>query len=225
MAAYTASCLSSLPAVNSTSTASKERRGRRARTIERRLKASFDRYFEAPVEAWRGFSSLCEVIRVRKDQVLKRAGETEAFGYFILAGSGGVFLSRGRDDVCLDLMYEDMFFGDYMSLITNQPSPLETRVLEDAELLRISRANIDRLKGTPIGATIFLVSAESSFVEKQQQQVDLMSKTAEQRYDELVRRQPALLQRTAQKHVASFLGITTQSLSRIRRRRAGSMRK
>jgi len=189
-------------------------------TIEERLKASFDRYFDAPLDAWRVFASKCQAVTVHKDEVLKRAGVPEQFGYFILQGSGGVFLWQGRHDVCLDLMYEDTFFADYMSLITNQPSPLETRALEDSEMLRISRANIDELKATPMGAVIFLISAESSFVEKQQQQIDLLVKTAEQRYAELVARQPALIQRTAQMHIASFLGITTQSLSRIRRKRA-----
>ena len=189
-------------------------------TIEERLKASFDRYFEAPLEAWGVFASKCEPIGVRKDQVLKRPGAREEFGYFILQGSGGVFLWRGKTDVCLDLVYEDAFFADYMSLITNQASPLETRALEASEMLRISRASIAELKASPMGAVIFLISAEASFVEKQQQQIDLLVSTAEQRYHELVVRQPALVQRTAQKHIASFLGITTQSLSRIRRKRA-----
>ena len=151
---------------------------------------------------------------------LKRPGAREEFGYFILQGSGGVFLWRGKTDVCLDLVYEDAFFADYMSLITNQASPLETRALEASEMLRISRASIAELKASPMGAVIFLISAEASFVEKQQQQIDLLVSTAEQRYHELVVRQPALVQRTAQKHIASFLGITTQSLSRIRRKRA-----
>jgi len=54
------------------------------------------------------------------------------------------------------------------------------------------------------------------FVEKQQQQIDLLTKTAEQRYQELMNKNPEIIQRIAQKHIASYLGITTQSLSRIR---------
>ena len=72
-----------------------------------------------------------------------------------------------------------------------------------------------------MGQVIFLISAEWSFVEKQQQQIDLLLKTAEQRYLDLMEKQPDLIQRTPQKHVASYLGITTQSLSRIRRKIVG----
>ena len=69
-----------------------------------------------------------------------------------------------------------------------------------------------------MGSLIFLISSESSFVEKQQQQIDLLLKTAEQRYLELLEKQPNIIRRTAQKHIASYLGITTESLSRIRKK-------
>lgn len=185
--------------------------------IARRLKSSFDKYFDAPLEAWEQFASLCELTRFRKNQIIKPCGESERFGYFILEGSGGVFLWKENNYVCLDLMFEDVFFADYMSLITRQPSPLETMALEKSEMLRISRTNIDLLKNTPMGQVIFLISAEWSFVEKQQQQIDLLLKTAEQRYLDLLKKHPDLVRRTPQKHLASYLGITAQSLSRIRR--------
>ena len=60
------------------------------------------------------------------------------------------------------------------------------------------------------------MGAENSFVEKQQQQIDLLTKTAEKRYTELLQKNPEIIQRIAQKHIASYLGITAQSLSRIR---------
>ncbi|MBU6341383.1 MAG: Crp/Fnr family transcriptional regulator [Bacteroidetes bacterium] len=186
--------------------------------IAQRLKQSFDPYFDAPVEAWKIFASLCEPVFFKKNEIIKPAGAYERFGYFILEGSGGVFLWKENNYVCLDLMYENTFFADYMALITRQPSPLETMALENSEMLRISRSNIDQLKESPMGKIIFLVSAEMSYVEKQQQQIDLLLKTAEQRYIQLLENQPHLIQRTPQKHLASYLGITSQSLSRIRKK-------
>jgi CRP-like cAMP-binding protein len=186
--------------------------------IEYRLKASFDKYMVAPLEAWKNFADLCEIVHFKKNEIIKPYGLPEKFGYFILSGSGGVFIWKENNYVCLDLMYEEAFFGDYMALITTSPSPLETMALENSEMLRISRANINILKQTAVGSQIFLLSAEWSYVEKQQQQIDLLLKTAEQRYVDLLEKQPNLIQRTPQKHIASYLGITTQSLSRIRKK-------
>jgi len=181
------------------------------------LKKSFDRYFEAPLQVWKNFASHCEEVHFKKNEIIKSAETKEKNGYFIISGSGGVFVWKENNKVCLDIMLEGEFFADYMSLISGVSSPLETMAIEDSHMLKISKANIEKLKQTPIGQIIFLISAESSFVEKQEQQIDLLLKTAEERYKELISKNPKLIKRIPQKHIASYLGITTQSLSRIRK--------
>jgi hypothetical protein len=64
---------------------------------------------------------------------------------------------------------------------------------------------------------LFLAGEESTNVEKQTQQIEIMTKSAEERYLNLMKTRPEILQRIHQKHIASYLGITTQSLSRIRK--------
>lgn len=181
------------------------------------LQHAFARYFDAPLEAWQAFAELCEEVSFRKNEVIKRAGQAESYGYFILQGSCGTFLWKENHPVCLDLVLEQNFFADEMSLITGAPSPIETVALEPTRALRIRKAHVEQLKQTPMGSLLFRISAENTFIEKQQQQIDLLLKTAEQRYHELLLQRPQLLQRVAQKHIASYLGITTQSLSRIRK--------
>lgn len=186
--------------------------------LAEKLKRSFDKYFQAPLPAWEAFASYCEIVKFKKNEIIKVAGSVEKFGYFILEGSGGLFIWKENNYVCLDLMYEEDFFADSMSLYTGCSTPIETMALERSEMLRISSENISKLKQTPIGQIIFLIAAESDFVNKQQQQIDLLMKTAQERYFDLLNRNPKLIQRTPQKHIASYLGITTQSLSRIRKK-------
>jgi CRP-like cAMP-binding protein len=186
---------------------------------ELKLKQSFDKYFEAPLEVWKGFTDLCDEVKFKKNETIKSTGQTEKNAYFILEGACGVFLWKENNFVCLDIVLENNFFADHMSLITEQPSPLETLALENTTALKITATNIAKLKQSPFGNILFLLGAENSFVEKQQQQIDLLTKTAEQRYEELMCKNPELIQRIAQKHIASYLGITTQSLSRIRNNR------
>lgn len=183
---------------------------------ELKLKKSFDKYFDAPIEVWKLFTDLCEEVKFKKNEVIKSNGKTEKNAYFILEGVCGVFLWKETNFVCLDIVLENNFFADHMSLITQEPSPLETIALEKTTALKISANNIAKLKKSPFGNIIFLLGAENSFVEKQQQQIDLLTKTAEQRYENLMLKSPEIIQRIAQKHIASYLGITTQSLSRIR---------
>jgi len=185
--------------------------------IAKRLKKAFDNYFCATIEAWQDFAELCDIVEFKKNEIIKPSGKSERHHYYILNGSAGIFLWKESSYMCIDLTYEDEFFNDYMSFITGQPSQLETVALEDSEMLKISKVNINKLKELPIGSKIFLHATEWLFVSKQKQQIDLLLKTAEQRYTELLKEQPHLIQRTHQKHIASYLGITTQSLSRIRK--------
>ena len=113
--------------------------------------------------------------------------------------------------------FREQLFADDLSLLTGKPSPIEIVSLEKSTVLRISKTNIESLKKTPIGSMLFLAGEENSTIEKQSQQIELMTKSAEERYLDLIKNRPEVLQRIHQKHIASYLGITTQSLSRIRK--------
>jgi CRP/FNR family transcriptional regulator, anaerobic regulatory protein len=186
-------------------------------TTSEKIKKVFDLYFTAPLEAWDSFTKMGEIIYANKDQIIKKQDTKEHFLYFILQGSGGIFLWNKNNFVCIDLCYQHEFFGDYMSFLTAQSSPIEVMLFENSELFKISKTNFDALShNTAFGDKISRCAAEALFIHKQQQQIDILTKTAKERYLDLQLKQPEILQRTPQKHIASYLGITPQSLSRIR---------
>lgn len=184
------------------------------------LKAAFDPHYEAPLEVWDYFARCGETIEIKKNQVIKAAHSVEKYGYFLVKGACGLFVWKENTEVCLDLHLENDFFTDDLSFYSGQPSPIEIIALEACTLLRLSKSNIDHLNSTPQGQLLFSIGNQLGYVQKQQQQLNLLTRTAEERYLELMADRPQLVQRIAQKHIASLLGITTQSLSRIRRRLA-----
>jgi CRP-like cAMP-binding protein len=186
--------------------------------VEEKIKQAFDPYFNVPLEVWKTFANHGEVITATKDKTLKNTNTTEKYLSFILKGSGGILLWNNNNFVCIDLCYEGDFFGDYMSFLNLQPTSLEVVTFEASELFRISKANFDKMSiNTEFGDKLCRFAAEALFVHKQTQQIDILTKTATERYIELLIRQPKIIQRTPQKYIASYLGITPQSLSRIRK--------
>lgn len=181
------------------------------------LKSSFDPYFQAPLAAWIEFAEMCEPVEFAKDQVIKQEDSAENFFYYIIKGSAGLFLWKENNFVCLDFAFGNSFCCDYMSLLTQNRTPLQVVALENSTMLRLSKKDFYELGKKPIGNVILRISAESSFVDKQQQQIDLLTRTAKDRYIQLLQKFPQIQQRVAQKHIASYLGITPQSLSRLRR--------
>jgi CRP-like cAMP-binding protein len=169
------------------------------------------------MEVWQAFVAHGEVIHAAKNQSLKQAGTTEKYLNFLLKGSGGILLWNNNNFVCVDLCYDGEFFGDYMSFLNQEPTMLEVLTFEETELFRISKSRFDALTETGYGEKICRFASEALFVHKQSQQIDIITKTAAERYHELLIKQPNIIRRTPQKHIASYLGITPQSLSRIRK--------
>jgi len=181
------------------------------------IKKSFDKYYDAPVEAWERMVSLCEEVTFNKNEIIKDSHSIAKYGYFLLQGSVGLFVWHKNNRVCTDLFLEFNFFADDISLFSGTPSPIEIISLEQTKMLRINKSNINLLKTTPIGSMLFLAGEQNTNKNKQNQQIESMTLTAEERYLSLLNNNPELLQRISQKHIASYLGITPQSLSRIRK--------
>ena len=184
---------------------------------EQILKNAFDKHSEAPIEVWKAFVDLCEEVHFKKNEKIKEVGKTAKHGYFLLQGSCGLFVWKENNFICTDLILENVFFADDISLLTGKPSPVEIVSLENSTILQISKSNIDSLKKTPIGSMLFLSGEENSIIKKQTHQIEIMTQTAEERYLNLIKNRPEIIQRIHQKQIASYLGITTQSLSRIRK--------
>ena len=86
--------------------------------IEQRIKQVFDPYFNVPLEAWKSFTDLGEIITTEKDRVVKQANTTEKYLSFILKGSGGILLWKNNNFVCIDLCYDEDFFSTLLNNIT-----------------------------------------------------------------------------------------------------------
>ncbi len=182
------------------------------------LKKSFDEYYQAPIEVWERFASLCQVVEFEKNEVIKSSHAIAKYGFFLLEGSVGLFVWKENNSICTDLFLEFNFFADDISLLTGKPSPVEIVSLEKTRMLRMSKENIEILQKTPIGSMLFFEGEKNSNVEKQNQQIESMTLTAEERYRKLIIERPEIIQRISQKNIASYLGVTPQSLSRIRKK-------
>jgi CRP-like cAMP-binding protein len=182
------------------------------------FKDNFDPYFNAPIEIWETFAKCGLTIEIGKNEVIKKYGDREKYFYFILKGSGGIMLFQNNNYLCIDLCYEGDFFGDFFSFITNQKTDLEVICFEPSLLFRIDKQNFETLSKTEYGKIICQTAFKSLYIHKQTQQLELLSKTAEQRYLEMLEKQPNIIQRTPNKYIASYLGITPESFSRIRKK-------
>ncbi len=188
------------------------------KNIARKLKTFFDNYYEAPLESWEVFARFLNPKSFKKNEIIKQPYSTEKNLYFIINGLAGIFLGKDNHDICIDLCFDNEFLNDYSSFLIQQESPLYIMALEKTEVLSISYDNLMELYKREPGRQLRLVIAEFLFLHKQAQQIEILTMTAEERYVQWLEENPQIVLRTPLKHLASYLGITPESLSRIRKK-------
>ena len=187
--------------------------------IGRQLKNNFDAFFEADIELWNAFADRMSLQIFKKNQIIKESNKTEQCLHFILNGSVGNFISSKGNEICISLSIRNNFSSDYYSFLTQKASVIYSVALENTELLSIYYKDLTELyvrsnKGIWLGKSI----AEQLFIQRQQLQIDFLTLNAEERYQKLLAEKPEIIQNVSLKHIASVIGVTPESLSRLRKK-------
>lgn len=183
-----------------------------------KLKQTISQFSPLSEDEWLGFSSKLSVKKFSKGNFLVREGEVENFIYFLNTGATRNYFLKDGKDFTVDFHFENDFVTAYYSLITRQPSAIFIELLEDAETIVIPVKHLNKFYAKyPNGEKIGRLMAEYQYLKRLRKEMDLLSKTAEERYAELMQRNPALIMNISVKHLSSYLGIQPESLSRIRK--------
>jgi signal-transduction protein with cAMP-binding, CBS, and nucleotidyltransferase domain len=184
--------------------------------IGKALKNIFDPFIELDIQVWENFGELGEVVDFPKETILKESHTTENYLHILIDGCGGNLIWNKNNFVCIDISFKNDFLFDYMSFTLQRPTPIEVRLFEDSTVFRIPYRQFQQtMNHGNFGEKVTRLVAEASFINKQQQQIDLLTKTAKERYMQLINDKKGI-DTISLKYVASYLGITPQSLSRIR---------
>lgn len=140
--------------------------------------------------------------------------------FLIKKGCLRLFFNNDGKDVSFQFFFEDDFVASFDSLYNHAPSLYSLESLEPSEILVIQRDEFFNLIENDSSARRFYEQALiNRFHVYQTLFLSRIKNTPQQRYEELLKSYPNILQRVPQHYIASYLGITSVSLSRIRNRR------
>lgn len=168
---------------------------------------------------WQIFASRLIKTSFPKKHTLLRCGTVEGHLSFIEAGIVRFYIPRDGNDLTFAFAFPHHFVSGYDSFLTRAPSTYQIETLTPTTLWRISHSDlIDIYAQTVVGEAIGRQAAEELFLKKSKRELSLLGETAEQRYRSLFTDQPHLIRHIPLKYIASYIGVTPQALSRIRRR-------
>ncbi|MGF7042785.1 CRP-like cAMP-binding protein [Mucilaginibacter lappiensis] len=168
---------------------------------------------------WHIFSSKLTQHVIPKKTVILKTGQIENYLSFMETGIVRYYIPKDDNDLTFAFTFENSFVSAYDSFLTRAPSTYQIQTLTDTTLWSLTHQNLQEIYAeTEIGNTIGRLAGEDIFLKKSKRELSLLNDTAEQRYLNLFTEQPHLIRQIPLKYIASYIGITPQGLSRIRRR-------
>lgn len=166
------------------------------------------------------FLSKTETKPFKAKTILLSSGEIATCTYFV---NSGILRSFNINDNIIEHVLhfacEGWWIGDMYSYISGKPGNLFLEVLEDAEVVIITKENQQQLyQEIPKLERFFRILAENSLVSHQERLMDNLSLTAEERFEKFCSKYPTLIQKVPQKHIASYIGVTPEFFSKMKAR-------
>ncbi len=157
--------------------------------------------------------------RVRRRQFVLQAGDVCKHVTFVTSGCLRAYtVDQNGEEHVIQFAIEDWWISDLQSFLSGKPASYTIDALEDSEVLMLDKENRDRiLQAVPNLERYFRLLQEANYVATHHRIEESLSASAEERYLDFMKTYPTLFQRIPQNQIASYLGITPQSLSRIRK--------
>ena len=154
----------------------------------------------------------------KKGDIFTSYGQIERSAYFLISGLIEITVLKDIDEKIIEFFLPGCFFCSYTSFLSQQPSDAQVSALSDGEVEVIDYADLQKAYKTSLIANqLGRLATESIFIINTKREKDFLTKSAQERYDELLSTRPDLIKLVPVNKIAKYLGIHPESLSRLRK--------
>lgn len=159
-------------------------------------------------------------VSFNKGDFILSFGEIEQYLHYIEKGIVRYFYYDVKKDkeITVDFAFSEQFCLSYASFVKQTSSIIQMQALTDIKAYKIGRSQLEKLMNSIEFVQIKANILEKLFLEKCERELRFLTQTPEENYLFLLQKEPVLMQNVPLKYIASYIGITPQALSRIRKR-------
>jgi CRP-like cAMP-binding protein len=185
------------------------------------LKKYFTSNLTASEEEISLFCSKFKAKRTKRNEILLHAGEVNPYMYFVNSGCLRIYMMDAEGREATRFLVMDSRFGTaFPSFILQEPSMAYIQTIEASELLYINFADFRGLMDTfPGWETVYRINLEKDYIASIKRIESLITMDAKERYNLLMASDPQMIQRLPSKIIADYLGISQETLSRLKSKR------
>lgn len=184
------------------------------------LISSISRHISLTAEEVEYFTSLLKSKFLANGEFLLREGDVCKYETFVIKGClKTYYLDDNGFEHIIDFSIEEWWADDLYSLLTQTASKSNIKAIEDTDILQIGKTNLELLyQKIPKFERFFRILFQNAYVTQREQINQALSASAEERYILFLKKKPYAEKRFSQKDIASYLGITPQFLSTLRKK-------
>lgn len=183
------------------------------------VRRTIQRYVPLRTDEWERIAPCWAEHAFTKGAAVCSVGQVEQHFYIVKSGVQRLSFPHDGQDVCVGFAYDGSWCGEYASFISRRPARFDVVALTDSVLIGIGHDDLQRMyHEVPVMERFGRLIMEELLLGRATREIEQMSLSAEERYDRLMARSPHLLQLVPQKDIASYLRMTPETFSRLRRR-------
>lgn len=165
------------------------------------------------------FSLLKHTELVKSDFFVKQGEKCKYLGFIKRGTIRSFYINDQGKEINFGFYFKNEFFTDYESILCDSISNMNIQAIENCEILLLHKDDLQKLYDKEAYWQKFgRIMSEKIYLDAKKRIDDLLCNSPENRYLNLLKKELVLIQKIAQKYIASYLGVTEQSLSRIRSR-------
>ncbi|MGZ5286838.1 MAG: Crp/Fnr family transcriptional regulator [Flavisolibacter sp.] len=187
--------------------------------MEHQLKNFLEQMVRLEEDAWEAMERIIKPALYKKNELFLRQGQICRQLGFISKGFVRLYYLHDGEEITKDFNFENAICGSYASFSRQEPARFNIVAMEDLEVLLIGRDDLYALYDQyPSLQKAGRQRIEYMFIKKEEREASFLLDSAQERYQQLLAKEPEIADRAQLKHLASYLGIKPETLSRIRKK-------
>lgn len=156
-------------------------------------------------------------ITIERNEFLKVKGSIDTNVYYIVSGSLRIFVLSEYEEQIIRFGYKENLIVSLDSFLSNKPSDLFIQAIKKSVIKVISKQQFDTFLETENNRKLWTKILADLVIQQMEREIDILTNSPKERYERVLKRSPQLFQEIPNRHIANYLRMSAETLSRLKK--------
>ena len=158
-----------------------------------------------------------KTITIDRNEFLKIKGSIDTNIYYVESGSLRIFILDDYEEQTIRFGYKDNIIVSLDSFFAGKPSDLFIQAIKKTVIKVVTKQQIDKFLETESNRNLWTKILENLIIQQMEREIDILTNSPKERYVRVLRRSPQLFQEIPKRHIANYLRMSAETLSRLKK--------